>query len=651
MAGRQQLIDAGLAALQQGDMDAAERSFDAVVKRTPRDSIALMYLGLIAQARGAFDKARALMEKAIKFGSGEPRLHNNYAQLLMTLGEPAQAAGQARLATELNPTYADAWCNLGLAHAAMREDGPAVEALERAAALAPGDAKIQFNLGWALAEAGRFDDSVTVLGKAVRLQPNAAKIRVALGDVEVRRRALDSALRQYQEAERLEPGVSALRQRQGDVYRQLGRFDDAIDRYRAAVELEPDNPALRLDLGYAELQFGEREAARDTFERAASRAGDIPPALANAAIGLAAAGDADGARALIEDRLAAKPDDPDLALAFGTLSERTGKTGAARTAIDRALDANAGLGPDQRRSLLFVLARLEDEDGDIDSAFAHAEEANTLRGAEFDRAIFDALIERLINSFSRKRLADLPRANTVDERPVLVVGMQRSGVATLGRILGAHPNARDLGERAELALAGARLGSGPNGYLDALDTLASDDLEKAARTYLDRIDDGSGALRVIERIPANLLQLGLAQLLLPGARAVLVRRDPVDTCLSCYFQDFAGAAAFAFDLDDLAHVYRQMDRVSRHWQAVLDLPISEVAFEALVRDPVATARALGDALGLPATAGWPGDGVAATAGGGVKLAGLGAEIASESVGRGQRYAKHLERLVERLAAV
>jgi hypothetical protein len=81
------------------------------------------------------------------------------------------------------------------------------------------------------------------------------------------------------------------------------------------------------------------------------------------------------------------------------------------------------------------------------------------------------------------------------------------------------------------------------------------------------------------------LSLGLIHEALPNARIIHMRRNPIDTCLSIYFQHFRGSHSYARDLDDLAHYYAEYLRIMQHWRRVLpDSAILEVPYEGLVRD-------------------------------------------------------------------
>ena len=101
-------------------------------------------------------------------------------------------------------------------------------------------------------------------------------------------------------------------------------------------------------------------------------------------------------------------------------------------------------------------------------------------------------------------------------------------------------------------------------------------------------------------MPSNFLLAGLIRLILPDARIIHCRRDPVDTCLSCYTKLFAGEQAFAYDQTELGRFHRAYQALMAHWRAIL--PAShflEVDYEAVVDDIERQARRMLDFLGLP----------------------------------------------------
>ena len=160
------------------------------------------------------------------------------------------------------------------------------------------------------------------------------------------------------------------------------------------------------------------------------------------------------------------------------------------------------------------------------------------------------------------------------------------------QFLGAHPQVHAGGERTwvpELAeaLAGAVGEAYPRAAARAAPGLVTD----LAGRYLERLGALSpDASRITDKLPGNLVHLGLAALLMPGLRVIHCRRDPLDVCVSNYLQSFSGGHWYACDLGELGRTCREQERLMAHWRATLPVPIHEVRYEALVADPEQVVR-------------------------------------------------------------
>ncbi|MDH3739217.1 MAG: sulfotransferase, partial [Alphaproteobacteria bacterium] len=106
------------------------------------------------------------------------------------------------------------------------------------------------------------------------------------------------------------------------------------------------------------------------------------------------------------------------------------------------------------------------------------------------------------------------------------------------------------------------------------------------------------AARVSDKLPGNFERLGLIALLFPDARIIHCTRDPLDTCLSCYFQDFRYRNAYTYSLENLGHYYGHYAALMRHWRDVLPLPMLDIGYETLVARPKETIAEMVDFCGL-----------------------------------------------------
>ena len=116
-----------------------------------------------------------------------------------------------------------------------------------------------------------------------------------------------------------------------------------------------------------------------------------------------------------------------------------------------------------------------------------------------------------------------------------------------------------------------------------------------AEAYLARLKrESQGAIRVTDKMPQNFLYLSLAAAMLPGARVIHCVRDPVDTALSCYFQNFKDTLAFTTRMDWLAQWTRDYQRLMAHWKSHLPLEILDVPYADLCRNPDEWCRKITD---------------------------------------------------------
>ncbi|HEY6923852.1 MAG TPA: sulfotransferase, partial [Steroidobacteraceae bacterium] len=284
--------------------------------------------------------------------------------------------------------------------------------------------------------------------------------------------------------------------------------------------------------------------------------------------------------------LAADPQSVEALAGMARVRRMTGADGAWLRAA-RGLE-QAGLSPQREMILRYAMGKYCDDVADFPAAFANYQRANLLarrNAPKHDRAHLQRAIDWLIRSqdaaWLRQRSATAPQAR----RPVFVIGMLRSGTSLAEQILASHPDVFGAGEltfwSARLA---ALLPTVPDASAAAPDITA---LARAGHDYLDQLrTTPPAAIRVIDKLPTNFLAAGLINAALPGARIIHMQRDPIDTCLSIYFQHFEAINTYTHDLEDLEHYYRQYRRLMRHWRATLPREVMlEVPYEGLVAAP------------------------------------------------------------------
>jgi Flp pilus assembly protein TadD len=571
-------------------------------------------------------------------------------RLAQTMRVP-EARSLCQQLTQTHPDDPELWFLLGALHGQLGEFSEAERCCRSALGLRPDHPALHYNLGIALARQGRMREAAASLGQAVKLDPGNAEAHADLGAVLVSQQERDSAISCFESAIRIKPDLLRAHIELGRQLLMSYRFDRLTQVLHNALERFPQNAELHFLMGVVYQEQGQIDEAEPCLRRAL----DLDPQHVEARASLAGTfglrRQYETANTLLAPLVDGGNKSATTALVFATFAHRFGREQEAVTMLAHQL-ARDGLPDNVASKLHFALARIHDRRGEYDDAFRHFAEANRLRRAKFDRPGFSRFVEALTAAWSPASSSQLPRSTNRTTQPIFIVGMMRSGTSLVEQILASHPDVFGAGELAAMdgfarGLA-ARLG-GVEPYPHCVRHLTADMLANMAQEYLSGVErKASGSPHFTDKMPANFLHLGLIDLMFPGARVIHCVRDPMDTCLSCYFQPFGGEHAYAYDLEDLGFYYREYERLMTHWRKVLRIPMLELRYEELVADPEPVIRRLLEFCELP----WndrclnPHANPRAVATASHEQ--VQRPIHRESVGRWRYYAPHLEPLTKAL---
>lgn len=521
------------------------------------------------------------------------------------MGKMKDAETAFHKALALQPDYADAHCSLGNSLYAQGKAEEAVECYNTALRLNPDHSEARINLGTALHYLGRSDEAEASYRSSLTQRP-AAMTYYNLANTQFRQGKAAEAIENYEEALEMQPDLFPARNNLGNVMMSLGRFEDAMSHYRQALELKPDFALGHYNMGnILELQ-GRLEGALASYQEALRhKPGHVKAAAGQASV-LEKLGRYQEAIDVLEPLLEQGGDEPGIAIAFAALCRHMGRCDEAVAMTKRLLecmDGSVAWRKHEYVALHFCLGRLLDAQGQYDEAFGYYQRGNQLKGLHFDRQRHERLIDSLITTYSREFVQGAARADLGSDRPVFILGMPRSGTSLVEQIMASHPAVFGGGElqhipRMAASLPGRLKTETP--FPQCVTALTAEVCNQVAQEYLDYLAELSpDARHVTDKMPSNFLYLGLISQLFPRARVIHCVRDPMDTCLSCYFQDLVGTEnTYCYDLEDLGVYYRQYQRLMAHWREVLDIPILEVGYEALVGDQEQQTRALLEFCGL-----------------------------------------------------
>jgi hypothetical protein len=255
--------------------------------------------------------------------------------------------------------------------------------------------------------------------------------------------------------------------------------------------------------------------------------------------------------------------------------------------------------------LHFALGKAWLDAGDASRAFKHLDEGSRVKRATFayDGNVAMQWMATVAEKFSAETMQRLAGNGDPSNVPVFVIGMPRSGTTLTEQILAAHPLVHGAGELKILQQIADRT-AGPDGlpigFPRLVEMMQPQDFAKLGKKYLDQITPKApGAMRIVDKMPANFLYTGLIHLILPNARIVHCKRDAMDTCLSCYTKLFAGEQKFSYDQKELGQFYRVYEMQMEHWRKILPAEnFIEVQYEEVVDDLETQAKRLISFIGL-----------------------------------------------------
>ena len=409
-------------------------------------------------------------------------------------------------------------------------------------------------------------DAQLLLAAVLERAPDYRSARQEYAFVLIELHRYQEARREVEELMRTAPQDPALKTLYASTCVGLGEHERAIGLYRELLLGMPADADAHLSIGHALKTLGQSQAAIDSYRRAAACRTDFGDAYWSLA---------------------------NLKTYRFTSEELTSMQAAVAAASTGLID---------RYHLCFALGKAYEDQGDFDSSFQHYRLGNELKRPEcrYQPELIEGNTRQQIKVCTAEFFAARAGWGNSSSDPIFIIGLPRSGSTLLEQILASHSQVEGTQELPNVQQIVSRLrGFGPEGddprYPRVLTTFSEEDVARLGEEYLagTRVYR-TGKRFFIDKMPNNFRHVGLIHLMLPQARIIDARREPMACCFSNFKQLFANGQEFTYSIEEIARYYRTYLELMRHWDQVLPGRVLRVYHEDVVEDLEGSVRRLLD---------------------------------------------------------
>jgi tetratricopeptide (TPR) repeat protein len=573
--------------LRQGQLANALAAAQTLLAKVPENrdvlylvAVAQRYLGRVADALRTLERFETLHPE---YG----RLFQERGHCYRDVGEPNAAIAAYQRAVDLNPALLASWQALAALYRATGQrqaEGAATAQAQTLARLPPpvlnasglfaeGDVfgaealvrgflmshgnhiegmRLLARIGMQLEV---LDDAEFLLESVLVLAPDYHAARYEYSIVLNQRHKYARALEEAERLVRLDPTDRAFQIARASAFVGLGNHEAAIQVYRNLAEQTPEAPDLHLSIGHALKTLGRQSQAIESYRRAAA----VRPSFGDAYWSLAN-------------------------LKTYRFTDQEMSAMRAQAAGDVSLV--------DRYHLCFALGKALEDRAEYPESFRFYERGNALKRAEsrYDPAQIERTA-RLNAGLCTREFFTARRGQGCDRAdPIFIVGLPRAGSTLLEQILASHSKVEGTAELADIPRLVHRLNGrdqrGPSArYPAVLAELTPEQLNRCGENFIrDTQVYRTGLPHFIDKMPNNFRHIGLLQLILPNAKIIDARREPIACCFSNFKQLFASGQEFTYSFEDIARYYRCYVELMAHWDAVLPGKVLHVEYEEVVAD-------------------------------------------------------------------
>ena len=414
-------------------------------------------------------------------------------------------------------------------------------------------------------KSGNHDIAEAMFTKALRLDPTYSLVWANLAQVYSVTGQLDKAKKSFKNILNMEPRNGLIWAEYGTVLTKLANYEESKNAYLKALNFKSDSPRVHLSLGHVYKTMGEIENSIDSYKNS-----------------------------IIQNKLSGEAYWSLANLKTYSFSENEIKV------MEETLKED--MSDIERSQIHFALGKAYEVKKDFDNSFNNYFKGNEVKKGLIKYSSDDTTdnTKRILDFFNLETIRDLSKSSTVDQDPIFILGMPRSGSTLVDQIISSHSKVDGTQELPNIIKIASELNSNnQNTYPEILKELDESKLSEMGNNYLSETTWArKDAPFFIDKMPNNFIHIGLIKTILPNAKIIDTRRDPMDTCFSCYKQFFARGQLFTYSLEDLGNYYTDYIKAMNHWHSVYGKDIFTVHYDNVINKTEETIRELIDYCNL-----------------------------------------------------
>jgi tetratricopeptide (TPR) repeat protein len=587
--------------IQQARLPEALSALDALPVDKQESQMELYMRAVCLRHLKQWGDAEKVLHRLIGLSPSYGRGFQELGHLYRDAGRPPEAVGAYATACHLNPALKASW----LGQYKLLDHSRSADRV----------AQVKERLDWLEALPPVLLASLDMLheGKLIKaeqlcrgfMQKNPQHIEGMrlLADIAIRHGVLEDAEFLLESAVAFDPDHQRARIDYVQALSKRQRYQQASEEAKALLEASPENPQFQSLYAIQSMQLGDYQTALDLFDQILERIPHDPVTHVSKGHALKTGGKTAEAVSAYQAAIDSQPMHCDAWYSLANLKTYRFDDDQIHTMLE--LDRNPHLAGQDRVYLQFALGKAFEDKNEFDKSFFHYSKGNDIKRNQVQyradgtsRECEEQIAACTPDTFKHVSGHDAPD-------PIFIVGLPRAGSTLLEQILSSHSQIDGTLELPNvLSISGKlrRLGQreGNHRYPEILNDLTPETLRELGEEYIrDTRIHRLGAPFFIDKMPNNFRHVGLIRLMLPNAKIIDARRDPMACCFSGFKQLFAEGQLFSYSLDDIGRYYKDYVKLMAHWDEVIPGYVLRVQHEDVVADLETQVTRMLDFCGVP----------------------------------------------------